>query len=168
MAHPLITDLTARPVRWQVCGTIDASMADTTAMLLAVAPGRVGHHNALVLAELPAARRGALSVVRTHSPDTFQVIGSDEDIQVAVDRAASSIGVQFWFGGVHTVEPDGTGCRIRHRVYEVRAGQEFLAAGIDVRLRDALLRLLRVIADWLGAPADSVAATTCPPGPEIR
>lgn len=155
MTQSLISDLTALPVRWEVSGTVAAPVADTAAHLLAVAPGRVGYGNALVLADLPAARHGALSIVAGPVPGSFRAVGADERIELAVDPAIPALAVHSWFGGVHTVEPVAAGSRVVHRVHTVRPGHDRLAAGIEVRLRSELAQVLGVIADRLGLPRTS-------------
>lgn len=140
------------PVRWQVAGTIAVPAADAAALLLAVEPGRVGDGNALVLGDLPTARRGALSIAAGPVPGSFSAIGADEPIELAVDPAVPAIAVRSWFDGVHTVEPAANGSRVIHRVHSVQPGHERLADGMHAWMCDRLTQVLRVIADRFGAP----------------
>lgn len=152
MTQPLISELLALPARWEAAGTIAVPVADIASVLLAVQPGRVGDGNALVLADLPAARRGALSVAAGPVPGTFRTVGAGEPIEVAVDPAVPAIAVRSRFAGVYTVEPASTGGRVVHRVHRIEPGHERLAAGLRTRMGDRLARVLRVIADRFGAP----------------
>lgn len=140
------------PARWRVAGTIAVPAPDAAALLLAVAPGRVGDGNALVLADLPAARRGALSIAAGPVPGSFHAIGADEPIELAVDPAIPAIAIRSWFFGMHTVTPAENGSRVIRSVHGIRPGHERLADGIQVRMSDRLTRVLRVIADRFGAP----------------
>jgi hypothetical protein len=152
MTQPLISELLAAPVRWQVAGTIAVPAADTAALLLAVEPGRVGDGNALVLADLPTARRGALSIAAGPVPGSFYAVGVDEPIELAVDPSVPAIAVRSWFAGMHTVEPAANGSRVVHRVHSIQPGHERLADGMHTRMGDRLTQVLRVIADRFGAP----------------
>jgi hypothetical protein len=144
MTPPLLADLAVLPVRWQVTGTIAAPVAAVAALLFAVGPGRIGYDNALVLADLPAARLGLLSLAAGVTPDSFRVVGLDDEIDLAVDRDRGALGIRCWFGSVHTVQPYGPGCRVVHRVHFAPSGD-----GIEQRMRDGLTRVLDVIADRL-------------------
>jgi hypothetical protein len=131
---------------------VGAPMADTAALLLAVRPGRVGNSNALVLADLPAARFGALSIVAGPVPGSFYAVGADEQVELAIDPVIPAIAVRRWFGGVYTVERAPGGSRVVHRVHLVRPGRERFMSDIQTRMRDWLTQVLSVIADRLGVP----------------
>jgi hypothetical protein len=160
MTQPLIAELLAAPVRWQVTGTIAVPAADAAALLLAVEPGRVGDGNALILADLPSARRGALSIAAGPSPGSFYTVGPDEPIELAVDPAMAAIAARSWFTGMHIVEPAANGSRVVHRVHDVRPGHERFAAELPTRMGERLTQVLRVIADRFGAPRSQHVRST--------
>jgi hypothetical protein len=160
MTQSLIQELIAQPVRWRTRAMIAASAASTAALLLAVAPGRVGYDNGLVLADLPAARIGQLTLVPGPAPDDFHAVGMNEVIDLAVDRRGSMIGVRCWFGGVHRVESVPGGCVVTYTVHFLKPGHERLASGIEARMAGGLLRVLEVIADRLAMADGSVRILT--------
>src|SRR5689334_8367331 len=61
----LLSELDALPARWAVQGTLAAPVTGVADLLFAVAEGRVGDDNLLVLARAAAARIGAMTVVAT-------------------------------------------------------------------------------------------------------
>ena len=153
----LLADLDALPTRWEVRGTLAAPVTEVAALLLAVAEGRVGDDNLLVLARASAARQGAMTVVAGSGPDTYRVeyAGPVEPAEVQVDRAGSRLAVQSWYAGVHTVAACPEGTRVTHRVHRVLPGHQGFAPGIaeiglHTRMARDLKQTLDVIADRLG------------------
>jgi len=145
---PWLDELLTTPARWQVAATIAVPSAQAAELVLAVEPGRVGDGNALVLGTLPSALRGALTIVAGPTPETFEAIGADEPIELAIAPTVPAIAVRNGVTGLHTVEPTTNGCRVVHRVYAVRPQTG------DPRpwLREELTHVVRVIADRCGAP----------------
>ena len=152
-----LAELDALPARWEVHGTLAAPAAAVTALLLAVAEGRVGDDNLLVLARASAARQGAMTVVAGPGPGTYraELAGPVEPVDIQVDRDRSRLAVRTWYAGVHTVTTDPAGTRVTHRVHRVLPDHPGFTAGIaELGLRARMARDLRqvldVLADRLG------------------
>ncbi|WP_438489903.1 hypothetical protein [Streptomyces sp. S186] len=168
----LLTELDALPARWEVQGTLAAPVAAVAALLLAVAEGRVGDDNLLVLGRASAARQGAMTVVAGTGTGigiagtgtgtgadagTYraELAGLVEPVEIQVDRARSRLAVQSWYAGVHTATACPAGTLVTHRVHRVLPDHPGFAAGIaEIGLRSRMLRdlgqVLDVIADRLG------------------
>jgi hypothetical protein len=128
----------------EVAGVVAAPVPATAGLLLAVRPGRVGYGNALVIADLPAARLGALRVVAGRGPGRFRAVGGDERIALLVDPAVRAVTVRGRSDRTYLVEPAAGGSRVVLRA---------VASGGDrEEMRADLGRLLHVIADQLGVP----------------
>ncbi|MFG2821506.1 hypothetical protein ACGFX4_19005 [Kitasatospora sp. NPDC048365] len=158
----LLAVLDTLPARWEVDGTLPAPPDAVAALLLAVAEGRVGDDNLLVLARAPAARQGAMTLVPGAAAGCYraELAGSVEPVEIEVDRLRSRLAVQSWYAGVHSVEVCPVGTRVVHRVHRVRPGHPGFTAGIaEVGLRTRMSRDLRqvlaVIADRLGCGPSS-------------
>jgi len=153
----LLAVLDALPVQWQVEETIAAPVEGVSALLLAVAEGRVGNDNLLVLARASAARQGAMTVVAESGAGVYraELAGSVEPVEIQVDLARCSLAVQSWYAGVHEADPGPGGTRVTHRVHRVLPGHPGFAAGIaelglQARMARDLRQVLGVIADRLG------------------
>jgi hypothetical protein len=153
----LLAELDALPTRWEVQGTLAAPVAPVTALLLAIAEGRVGDDNLLVLARASAARQGAMTVVGASGPDAYRAefAGPVEPVEIQVDQARSRVAVQSWYAGMYTATACPAGTRVAHRVHRVLPDHPGFAAGIaEIGLRTRMSRDLRqvldVIADRLG------------------
>jgi hypothetical protein len=152
----LLTGLDALPARWEAHGTVAAPVEAVAGLLLAVAEGRVGDDNLLVLARASAARRGAMTVVAGSGADgTYraELAGQAEPVEIQVD--GSRLAVQSWYAGVHAVTACPEGTRVTHRVHRVLPDHPGFAPGIaDLGLRARMARdlqqVLGVIADRLG------------------
>lgn len=152
----LLTGLDALPARWEVHGTVAAPIEAVAGLLLAVAEGRVGDDNLLVLARASAARRGAMTAVAGSGADgTYraELAGQLEPVEIQVD--GSRLAVQSWYAGVHAVTACPGGTRVTHRVHRVLPDHPGFAPGIaDLGLRARMARdlqqVLGVIADRLG------------------
>ncbi|MBW6439055.1 hypothetical protein KZ829_35535 [Actinoplanes hulinensis] len=156
----LLAELDALPARWEVRGTLAAPVTAVAALLLAVAEGRVGDDNLLVLARASAARQGAMTVVARPGPGAYraELAGPVEPVEIQVDRARSRVAVRSWYAGVHTAEVCPAGTRVTHRVHQVIPGHAGYADGIaeiglHARMSRDLRQVLDVIADRLGCPA---------------
>ncbi|MBO3746101.1 hypothetical protein J5X84_08500 [Streptosporangiaceae bacterium NEAU-GS5] len=153
----LLADLDARPARWEVDGTLPAPVTAVAALLLAVAEGRVGDDNLLILARAAAARQGAMTVVAGSGPGVYRAefAGPVGPVEIQVDQARSMVAVQSWYAGVHAATACPEGTRVTHRVHRVLPGHPGFAGGIaEIGLRARMARDLRqvlgVIADRLG------------------
>ncbi|MFB7712396.1 hypothetical protein [Streptomyces sp. NPDC056105] len=153
----LLTELDALPVRWEVGGTLGAPVAAVAELLLAVAEGRVGDDNLLLMARASAARQGAMTVVAGSGAGVFhaKLAGPVEPLVIQVDRDRSRVAVQSWYAGVHTVTACPAGTRVSHRVHRVLPGHPGFTAGISeiglrVRMARDLRQVMDVIADRLG------------------
>lgn len=152
----LLTGLDALPARWEAHGTVAAPVEAVAGLLLAVAEGRVGDDNLLVLARASAARQGAMTVVAGSGADgTYraELAGQVEPVEIQVD--GSRLAVQSWYAGVHAVTACPEGTRVTHRVHRVLPDHPGFAPGIaDLGLRARMARdlqqVLGVIADRLG------------------
>ena len=139
---------------WEVHGTLEAPAAAVAGLLFAVAEGRVGDDNLLVLARASAARRGAMAVVEDGAGVyRAELAGLLEP--VLVRRSGAELAVRTWYAGVYAVTPCPAGTRITHRVDHVLPGHPGFATGIaELGLRSRMVRDLRqvlgVIADRLG------------------
>ncbi|MBO3744281.1 hypothetical protein [Actinoplanes flavus] len=156
----LLAELDALPTRWQVQGTLAAPVTAVTPLLLAVAEGRVGDDNLLILARASAARQGAMTVVARPGAGAYraELAGPVEPVEIQVDRSRSRVAVRSWYAGVHTTETCPAGTRVVHRVHQVLPGHPGYADGIaeidlHTRMSRDLRRVLDVIADRLGCPA---------------
>lgn len=109
------------PAPWEVEGTLTAPAQAVAALLLAVAEGRVGDDNLLVLAGASTARQGAMTVVAGPGPGTCRAeyAGPIEPVHIQVDRARSMLAAQSWYAGVHTVTACPAGAKVTHRVHRV-------------------------------------------------
>jgi hypothetical protein len=153
----LLAELDAVPARWEVRGTLAAPVAAVVALLLAVAEGRVGDDNLLVLATASTAQQGAMTVVASPGADVYraQFAGPVEPVEIQVDRARSRIAVQSWYAGVHTASACPEGTLVTHHVHRVFPEHPGFADGIAeiglrARMARDLERVLSVIADRLG------------------
>ncbi|WP_351232291.1 hypothetical protein [Streptomyces sp. NPDC002133] len=154
---PLLAELDALPARWEVKGTLAAPVTAVAALLLAVAEGRVGDDNLLVLARASTARQGAMTVVAGSAVGAYraELAGPVEPVDIQVDRARSRMAVRSWYAGVHAVTACPAGTRVTHRVHRVLPDHPGFAAGIaEIGLRARMSRDLRhvlgVISDRLG------------------
>jgi hypothetical protein len=159
----LVTDLAARPMLWRVLGLLPATLDGVVEALLLVRPGRVSYDNALVLAELPEARLGALSVSPGAAPGTWEVAGGEEPIELVVDRDRRAIALRHRHAALYRVEPAPDGSLVRYGIAWVR--QWSGAADAEVRMLESLAQTLRVVADQLGVDPAAVAVmrTRSPP-----
>ena len=153
----LLADLDALPVRWEVDGTLPAPVAAVAALLLAVAEGRVGDDNLLVLARASAARQGSMTVVAEAGLGAYRAefAGPIEPVEIQVDQARSMVAVRSWYAGVHAATACPGGTRVTHRVHQVLPDHRGFSGGIaELGLRARMARDLRqvlgVIADRLG------------------
>ncbi|MFB7241798.1 hypothetical protein ACFCYX_04895 [Streptomyces populi] len=153
----LLTELDALPARWVVHGTVAAPVEAVAALLLAVAEGRVGDDNLLLLARASTARRGAMTVVAGAGKDVCRATcaGAVEPVEIQVDRVGARVAVRSWYAGVHTATAGPAGTRVTHRVHRVHPEHPGFTAGIaEIGLRARMTRDLRqvlaVIADRLG------------------
>lgn len=151
----LLTELDAIPAQWEVQGTVAAPVAAVAELLLAVAAGRVGDDNLLVLARASAARQGAMTVVGAGGTYRAELAGQVEPVEIQVDRAHNKLAVQSWYAGVYAVTACSTGTRVIHRVHRVLPEHPGFAPGIaELGLRARMTRdlavVLDVIADRLG------------------
>lgn len=153
----LLAELDALPARWEAHGTLAAPATAVGALLLAVAEGRVGDDNLLVLARASAARQGAMTVVAGARADTYRAeyAGPVEPVEIQVDRARSRLAVQSWYAGVHTVTACPEGTRVTHAVQRILPDHPGFADGIaelglHTRMARDLNKVLAVIADRLG------------------
>jgi hypothetical protein len=163
----LITELDALPAGWDVHGTLAAPVDAVAAFLLAVAEGRVGDDNLLILAGAFAARQGAMTVVAGPGASTYRAefAGPVEPVEIQVDRASRKVAVRSWYAGVHHATACPAGTRVTHRVQQVLPEHPGFAAGIaeiglGTRMARDLRQVLEVIADRLGCPRPVLA-----PGP---
>ena len=153
----LLAELDALPARWVVDGTVTAPVEAVAAHLLAVAGGRVGDDNLLILARASTARLGAMTVVAGYGEGTYRAefAGPVEPVTIQVDWARARMAVQSWYAGVHTAAASPTGTWVTHRVHRVHPEHPGFADGIaEIGLRARMVRDLRqvlaVIADRLG------------------
>ncbi len=151
----LLDELDALPAQWEVRDTVPAPVPAVAALLLAVADGRVGHDNLLVLARASAARRGAMTVVSEAGHYRTELAGPLEPVRIQVDHARHRLAVQSWYGGVHTVDAVPEGTRVTHRVHRVLPEHPGFASGLaelglQVRMARDLRQVLAVVADRLG------------------
>ncbi|MFG3116652.1 hypothetical protein ACGF4C_19890 [Streptomyces sp. NPDC048197] len=153
----LLAELDALPAGWEVQGTLAAPVAAVAALLLAVAEGRVGDDNLLVLARASAARRGAMTVVAGSGAGAYraELAGPVEPVEIQVDRAGCRMAVQSWYAGVHAVTACPAGTRVSHRVHRVLPdhpgfGDGIAELGLRARMSRDLQQVLGVIADRLG------------------
>ena len=153
----LLAELDVLPVQWEVHGTLDAPATAVAAYLLAVAEGRVGDDNVLVLARASAARQGAMTVVAGSGAGAYraELAGPIEPVEIEVDRDRSRLAVQSWYAGMHTVSACPEGSRVTHRVHRVLPDHPGFTAGIgeiglQARMSRDLQQVLGVIADRLG------------------
>ncbi|WP_329002271.1 hypothetical protein OHA18_04190 [Kribbella sp. NBC_00709] len=153
----LLAELDARPAQWVVEGTLDASVTAVAALLFAVAAGRVGDDNLLVLARASAARQGAMTVVPEPGAGVYcaEFAGSVQPVEIQVDPTGSRLAVQSWYAGVYVATACSTGTRVTHRVHQVLPDHPGFAAGIAelglrARMARDLAQVLGVIADRLG------------------
>ena len=152
----LLTGLDALPAQWEVHGTVAAPVEAVVGLLLAVAEGRVGDDNLMVLARASAARQGAMTVVAgSGAAGTYraELAGQVEPVEIQVD--GSRLAVQSWYAGVHAVTACPEGTRVTHSVHRVLPDHPGFAPGIaDLGLRARMARdlhqVLGVIADHLG------------------
>ncbi|MFI0790324.1 hypothetical protein ACH4Q6_32570 [Streptomyces lydicus] len=170
----LLTELDALPARWEVGGTLTAPVEAVAALLLAVAEGRVGDDNLLVLARAAAARQGAMTVVAGPGADCYraELGGAVEPVEIQVDGARSRLAVQSWYAGVHTVTARPAGARVIHRVHRVLPDHPGFADGIaDIGLRARMSRdlhqVLVVIADRLGCRQSTLPTRAGAPKGEL-
>ena len=142
------------PARWEVHGTVAAPVTAVAGLLFAVAEGRVGDDNLLVLARASAARRGAMTVVAAGAGAyRAELAGLLEP--VLIQRGRADLAVRSWYAGVYAVAACPAGTRITHRVTGVLPGHPGFVTGIaELGLRARMARDLRqvigVIADRLG------------------
>lgn len=151
----LLTELDALPAQWEVEGTVAAPPAAVAALLLAVAEGRVGDDNLLVLARASAARQGAMTVVAGSGTYRAEFAGLLEPVEIQVDRVRCQLAVQSWYAGVHEIDAHPAGTEVTHRVHRVQPDHPGFAAGIAelglrARMERDLQQVLAVIADRLG------------------
>ncbi|GIH16878.1 hypothetical protein [Rugosimonospora africana] len=153
----LLAELDALPARWEVQATLAAPVVAVAALLLAVAEGRVGDDNLLVLARASAARQGAMTVVAGSGSGGYraELAGPVGPVEIQVDWTRSRVAVQSWYAGVHAATACPAGTRVTHRVHRVLPDHPGFAAGIaEIGLRTRMSRDLRqmldVIADRLG------------------
>ncbi|MEU9497866.1 hypothetical protein [Streptomyces sp. NPDC048196] len=153
----LLAELDALPAPWEVQGTLAAPVAAVAELLLAVAEGRVGDDNLLVLARASAARQGAMTVVAGAGTGAYraELAGPVEPVEIQVDRARSRMAVQSWYAGVHAVTACPAGTRVTHRVHRVLPDHPGFTDGIaeiglHARMSRDLQQVLGVIADRLG------------------
>ncbi|MFJ9615328.1 hypothetical protein [Streptomyces noursei] len=170
----LLTELDALPARWDVHGTLAAPVEAVATLLLAVAEGRVGDDNLLILARASAARQGAMTVVAGSSTGTYraELAGPVEPVDIEVDRARSRVAVQSWYAGVHHATACPAGTRVTHRVLRVLQEHPGFAAGIaeiglHARMARDLGQVLAVIADRLGCPQPALPTRAEPPADAI-
>lgn len=149
----LLADLSARPLLWEVDGIVAAPVDAVAGLLFAVADGRVGDDNLLVLAGARAAALGAMTVRATAAGRyRAEFAGTLDPVEVEVDGA---VAVRSWYGGIHEALPSANGTRVVHRVHQVLPGHPGFRTGISEigmrgRLSRDLRRVLTVIADRLG------------------
>jgi hypothetical protein len=153
----LLAVLDALPVRWEVQGTLAAPVPAVAALLLAVAEGRVGDDNVLLLARASAARQGAMTVVAGPHAGSWraELAGPLEPVEIHVDPARSRLAVQSWYAGVHAVTACREGARVTHRVHRIDPDHPGFNAGIAetglrARMSRDLRQVLDVMADRLG------------------
>ncbi|WP_221329280.1 hypothetical protein [Actinoplanes sp. L3-i22] len=150
----LLSELDALPARWAVRGTLAAPVSGVADLLFAVAEGRVGDDNLLVLARASAARLGAMTVLAAGA-GAYRVELAGRVEPVLVQRGRTGLAVQSWYAGVHTVAACPGGTRVTHRLHRVLPGHPGFGAGItELGLRARMTRDLRevlgVLADRLG------------------
>jgi hypothetical protein len=153
----LLAELDALPIQWEVQGTLAAPVAAVAALLVAVAEGRVGDDNLLILARASAARQGAMTVVASSGDGAYRAefAGPVEPVQIQVDRTRFRLAVQSWYAGVHAATACPEGTLVTHRVHRVLPSHPGFAAGIAeiglrARMAHDLGQVLAVIADRLG------------------
>jgi hypothetical protein len=139
---------------WEVNGTLAAPVPAVAGLLFAVAEGRVGHDNLLVLARASAARRGAMTVVEAGAGAYRAELAGLLD-PVLIRPGRTGLAVRSWYAGVYAVAPCPAGTRITHRVDRVLPAHPGFATGIaELGLRARMTRDLRqvigVLADRLG------------------
>lgn len=153
----LLAELGSLPVRWEVDGTLAAPVAAVATLLLAVAEGRVGDDNLLILARASTARKGAMTVVAGPDPGAYwaEFAGLVEPVEIQVDRARSRMAVQSWYAGVYAVAACPVGARVSHRVHRVLPDHPGFAAGIaEIGLRARMSRDLRQVLDVIADRLD--------------
>ncbi|MZD07200.1 hypothetical protein GTW43_19220 [Streptomyces sp. SID5785] len=151
--------------KWRVEGVVGAPVEQVTEALLAVRPGPAGvEGNALVLAGDHTREAGAVTLEGGPEKFTGRFGTSGEDyLELTVDRAGATVGIQTWFGGTYTVEPaDGAG-RIVLTVHNVvpgagRIGRKVAEIGIGGRLEKVLTSVLEAVSAQVGAPTPAPAA----------
>ncbi|GGY11250.1 hypothetical protein [Streptomyces anandii] len=150
--------------KWRVEGVVEAPAEQVTEALLAVRPGPAGvDGNALVLAGDHTREAGAVTLEGGPDKFTGRFGGSGEDyLELTVDRGTRSVGVQTWFGGTYTVEPEGAASRVVLRVHNVvpnsgLLGRKLAELGIESRLEKVLTSVLTALAAHVGAPAPAPA-----------
>jgi hypothetical protein len=153
MHTTLLAELDALPARWEAQGTVAAPAAAVAELLVAVAEGRVGDDNLLVLARASAARQGAMTVVGAAGKYRAELAGQVEPVEIEVER--SRLAVQSWYAGVYDVTACPEETQVTHRVHRVLPDHPGFAPGIaEIGLRARMARdlqqVLAVIADRLG------------------
>jgi hypothetical protein len=139
---------------WEVHGTLTAPVTAVTGLLFAVAEGRVGDDNLLVLARASAARRGAMTVVEAGA-GAYHVDLAGLLEPVLIRRGRAELAVRSWYAGVYAVTTCPAGARITHRVHRVLPEHPGFATGIaELGLRARMTRDMRqvlgVLTDRLG------------------
>ena len=142
------------PAPWEVHGTLAAPVTAVAGQLFAVAEGRVGDDNLMVLARASAARRGAMTVVEAGAGAyRAELAGLLEP--VLIRRSRAELAVRSWYAGVYALAACPAGTRITHRVHRVLPEHPGFATGIAelglrVRMARDMRQVLGVIADRLG------------------
>lgn len=137
----------------EVTGLVDASLDRVSELVLTAREGEVGQGNAWLFHE------GSQRATLTGGPDEYRFSAPGHRGTIDVDRDRRTIAFQggWWYRGEYQLEPDTSGTRIVHRVYNAATRARWgvplankLFIGFDDQTRTSFARTLTRIGTELG------------------
>ena len=152
---------------WTVSGQVAAPPAKVSTLLLRLDAGLVTEDSAPLIATTYRRMWKAQQEIHVYGGprDYYASLSRKDarDVLIEVDRSEGVVAMRghWWYGGTHSIEPDGRGSVIVHRVWNIAEGVGRLAVplanrGLTGQMRQGMRDLLQLIGDRLHVRAGGV------------
>ncbi len=142
--------------RWVISGVIEAPVDEVAKILFDIRPGRATADNDVLHYATYMKWWGGAPLIVEGGPTDYRVKmdkpgGHVDKFTVDRDRLTLTSQGNWWYRGVHSLEPHERGTRIVHRVYNIAPGAgQFIVPLMQLRLKSEMKDGMKRLFDQLG------------------